>query len=308
MVGFLEYLLRRMDMRRNFRETFMKYVFMFCATLSIVSIFLIFYFIFRGGLPFILEEGVGNFVFGTTWKPTASSPKFGILPMIIGSLMVTFGATIIGVPIGVLTAIYLAFFCPKWLYKWLKPAVNLMAAIPSIVYGFFGLIVLVPWSRNFMQSVGLTERGNTGMNVLTASILLGIMILPTIIGLSEASLQAVPKSFYHASVGLGATHERSVMNVVVPAATSGIFSSVILGIGRAIGETMAVILVAGNQPMIPGALNHGTRTLTTNIVLEMAYAAGRHRDSLIATSVVLFVFIIIINSIFMYVKSKGDKY
>lgn len=308
MVGFLEYLLRRMDMRRNFRETFMKYVFMFCATLSIVSIFLIFYFIFRGGLPFILEEGVGNFVFGTTWKPTASSPKFGILPMIIGSLMVTFGAAIIGVPIGVLTAIYLAFFCPKWLYKWLKPAVNLMAAIPSIVYGFFGLIVLVPWSRNFMQSVGLTERGNTGMNVLTASILLGIMILPTIIGLSEASLQAVPKSFYHASVGLGATHERSVMNVVVPAATSGIFSSVILGIGRAIGETMAVILVAGNQPMIPGALNHGTRTLTTNIVLEMAYAAGRHRDSLIATSVVLFVFIIIINSIFMYVKSKGDKY
>lgn len=295
-------------MRRNFSETFMKYVFMFCAILSIVSIILIFYFIFRGGLPFILEEGLGNFVFGTSWKPTASSPKFGILPMIIGSLMVTFGATIIGVPIGVLTAIYLAFFCPKWLYKWLKPAVNLMAAIPSIVYGFFGLIVLVPWSRNFMQTLGLTQRGNTGMNVLTASILLGIMILPTIIGLSEASLQAVPKSFYHASVGLGATHERSVMKVVVPAATSGIFSSVILGIGRAIGETMAVILVAGNQPMIPAALNHGTRTLTTNIVLEMAYAAGRHRDSLIATSVVLFVFIIIINSIFMYVKSKGDKY
>ena len=295
-------------MQRNFSETFMKYVFMFCALLSIVSIILIFYFIFRGGLPFILEEGVGEFIFGTAWKPSASNPKFGIFPMIIGSLLVTFGATIIGVPIGVLTAIYLAFFCPKWLYKWLKPAINLMAAIPSIVYGFFGLLILVPWSRDLMQTMGMTERGNTGMNVLTASLLLGIMILPTIIGLSEASLNAVPKSFYSASVGLGATHERSVMNVVLPAATSGIFSSVILGIGRAIGETMAVILVAGNQAMIPAAINHGTRTLTTNIVLEMAYAAGRHRESLIATSVVLFVFIIIINSLFMYVKSKGDKY
>lgn len=295
-------------MQRNFSETFMKYVFMVCALLSIVSIILIFYFIFRGGLPFILEEGVGNFIFGTSWKPTASDPQFGIFPMIMGSIMVTLGAIIIGVPIGVLTAIFLAFFCPKALYRWLKPAINLMAAIPSIVYGFFGLLILVPWSRDLMQTLHMTERGNTGMNVLTASLLLGIMILPTIIGLSEASLNAVPKSFYDASIGLGATHERSVMNVVVPAATSGIFSSIILGIGRAIGETMAVILVAGNQAMIPQALNHGTRTLTTNIVLEMAYAAGRHRESLIATSVVLFVFILIINSVFMVVKSKGDKY
>ncbi|MGY4104436.1 phosphate ABC transporter permease subunit PstC [Ignavigranum ruoffiae] len=295
-------------MQRNFSETFMKYVFMVCALLSIVSIILIFYFIFKGGLPFILEEGVGNFVLGTSWKPTASNPQFGIFPMIMGSILVTFGAIIIGVPIGVLTAIFLAFFCPKFLYRWLKPAINLMAAIPSIVYGFFGLLILVPWSRDLMQTLHLTERGNTGMNVFTASLLLGIMILPTIIGLSEASLNAVPKSFYDASIGLGATHERSVMNVVVPAATSGIFSSIILGIGRAIGETMAVILVAGNQAMIPQALNHGTRTLTTNIVLEMAYAAGRHRESLIATSVVLFVFILIINSVFMVVKSKGDKY
>lgn len=295
-------------MQRNFTETFMKYVFIFCASISIISIFLIFYFIFEGGLPFILEEGVDKFVLGTEWRPTHSNAKFGIFPMIIGSLSVTLGATIIGVPIGVLTAIFLAFFCPKWLYRWIKPAINLMAAIPSIVYGFFGLLILVPASRDFMSMIGMTQRGNTGMNILTASVLLGIMILPTVIGLSEASLKAVPTSFYQASIGLGATHERSVMNVVVPAATSGIFSSIILGIGRAIGETMAVILVAGNQPIIPSALNHGTRTLTTNIVLEMAYAAGRHRESLVATAVVLFVFIILINSIFMYVKSKGDKY
>lgn len=295
-------------MQRNFTETFMKYVFVFCACVSIISIILIFYFIFEGGLPFILEEGVGKFVLGIEWRPTHSVPKFGIFPMIMGSLSVTLGAIIIGVPIGVLSAIFLAFFCPKWLYRFVKPAVNLMAAIPSIVYGFFGLLTLVPLSRDIMNALGMTERGNTGMNVFTASVLLGIMILPTIIGLSEASLRAVPTSFYQASVGLGATHERSVMSVVVPAASSGILSSVILGIGRAIGETMAVILVAGNQPIIPSALNHGTRTLTTNIVLEMAYAAGRHRESLIATAVVLFIFIIIINSIFMYVKSKGDKY
>lgn len=295
-------------MQRNFTETFMKYVFVVCASISIISIILIFYFIFKGGLPFIMEEGVGNFLFGMEWRPTASDPKFGIFPMIMGSIIVTFGAAVVGVPIGVLTAIFMAFFCPKPLYKFVKPAVNLMAAIPSIVYGFFGLIVLVPWSRDLMQSIGMTERGNTGMNVVTASLLLGIMILPTIIGLSEASLRAVPNSFYQASIGLGATHERSVMRVVVPAASSGIFSSIILGIGRAIGETMAVILVAGNQTLIPTALNQGTRTLTTNIVLEMAYAAGRHRISLIATAVVLFVFIIIINSIFMFVKSKGDKY
>lgn len=295
-------------MKGNFKETFMKYLFVVCAMTSILSIILIFYFIFKGGLPFILEEGVGNFVFGQDWKPTAGKPLFGILPMIIGSLYVTFGATIIGVPIGILTAIFLAFFCPRWLYRWVKPAVNLMAAIPSIVYGFFGLQILVPFSRNLMQSLHLTQGGNTGMNVFTASLLLGIMILPTIIGLSEASLNAVPKSFYQASMGLGATHERSVMKIVVPAASSGILSSVILGIGRAIGETMAVILVAGNQTIIPKMINNGTRTLTTNIVMEMAYAAGKHRDSLVATAVVLFIFIIVINSIFMYVKSKGDKY
>lgn len=286
-------------MQRNATEVIMKYVFMFCALISIISIILIFYFIFEGGLPFIIEEGVDDFLFGQVWRPTASNAQFGIFPMIVGSLVVTFGAIVIGVPIGILTAIFMAFFCPKPLYKWVKPAINLMAAIPSIVYGFFALQIFVPFFRNAM--------GGTGMNIVTASLLLGIMILPTIIGLSEAALRAVPEEFYQASVGLGATHERSVMNVVVPAAKSGIFSSVILGIGRAIGETMAVILVTGNQPILPRGLNSGVRTLTTNIVLEMSYASGRHREALIATAVVLFVFIIIINSIFMVVKSKGGE-
>ena len=285
-------------MMRDFKETFMKYVFLFCATLSIVSIILIFYFIFQGAIPFLLKTGVWDFLSGSVWRPTASTPKFGIFPMIVGSFAVTIGAVIIGVPIGVLTAVFMAYFCPEKLYRYARPAINLMAAIPSIIYGFFALQLLVPLSRQLF--------GGTGMNIITASILLGIMILPTIIGLSESAIRAVPKDFYSASMGLGATHERSVMSVVVPAARSGILSSVILGIGRAIGETMAVILVAGNQPALTRRLTSGVRTLTTNFVLEMGYASGDHRDALIATAAVLFVFIIIINSIFMLIKKNKE--
>ncbi|MBA5729536.1 phosphate ABC transporter permease subunit PstC [Aerococcaceae bacterium INB8] len=286
-------------MQSNFTETFMKYVFIVCASLSILSIILIFYFIFEGGVPFILEEGIGNFIFNEVWRPTASNPSFGILPMVVGSLVVTAGAIIIGVPIGVLSSIFMAFYCPDWLYKFAKPAINLMASIPSIVYGYFALRLFVPFFRDLM--------GGTGMNIVTASTLLGIMILPTIIGLSEASLRAVPKEYYSASVGLGADHDRSVMRVMLPAAKSGILSAIILGIGRAIGETMAVILVTGNQPAIPNDLNQGVRTLTTNIVLEMGYASGRHREALIATAVVLFIFIIILNTTFLFVKNRGGN-
>ena len=277
----------------------MKTYFIVCASLSILSIILIFYFIFEGGVPFILEEGIGNFIFNEVWRPTASNPSFGILPMIDGSLVVTAGAIIIGVPIGVLSSIFMAFYCPDWLYKFAKPAINLMASIPSIVYGYFALRLFVPFFRDLM--------GGTGMNIVTASALLGIMILPTIIGLSEASLRAVPKEYYSASVGLGADHDRSVMRVMLPAAKSGILSAIILGIGRAIGETMAVILVTGNQPAIPNDLNQGVRTLTTNIVLEMGYASGRHREALIATAVVLFIFIILLNTAFMFVKNRGGN-
>ena len=285
-------------MQRDVRETVMKYVFLISALISVLSIILIFYFIFSGGLPFILRQGVWEFLTGTNWRPTASQPEFGILPMIVGSLIVTGGAILIGVPIGVLTAVYMVFYCPKAYYRYVKSAINLMAAIPSIVYGFFALQIFVPFFRIM---------GRSGMNMVTASLLLGIMILPTIIGLSESAIRNVPKSYYQGAIGLGTTHERVILTVVVPAAKNGILSAIILGIGRAIGETMAVILVAGNQPRIPTELNQGVRTLTTNIVMEMAYATGQHREALIATAVVLFVFILIINLFFTRVKNKGGK-
>lgn len=285
-------------MQRDVRETVMKYVFLISALISVLSIILIFYFIFSGGLPFILRQGVWEFLTGTNWRPTASQSEFGILPMIVGSLIVTGGAILIGVPIGVLTAVYMVFYCPERYYRYAKSAINLMAAIPSIVYGFFALQIFVPFFRIM---------GRSGMNMVTASLLLGIMILPTIIGLSESAIRNVPKSYYQGAIGLGTTHERAILTVVVPAAKNGILSAIILGIGRAIGETMAVILVAGNQPRIPTELNQGVRTLTTNIVMEMAYATGQHREALIATAVVLFVFILIINLFFTRVKNKGGK-
>ena len=283
--------------KKYFWESFMKWVFIASALVSVISIVVIFYFIFEGGVPFMVRYGIGDFLFGTKWTPSNANPEYCILPMIIGSLVITFGAILIGVPTGVFTSIFMAKFCPPKLYRFVKPAVNMMAAIPSIVYGFFALRLIVPFMRNLV--------GGTGMNILTASILLGIMILPTIIGLSESSLRAVPNSYYEGSVALGATHERSVIRVMVPAAKSGIISAVILGVGRAIGETMAVILVAGNQPRIPTSVTQGVRTMTTNIVLEMAYAAGEHREALIATAVVLFIFIIVINAAFSIVKRKG---
>lgn len=283
-------------MKRKSLEGFMKFVFTLSAMTSIIAIILICVFIFKGGFPFIKEYGLINFLLGTQWKPSNSPPSYGILPMILGSVYVTLGAIIIGVPIGILTATYLAKFSNDKLYKFLKPSVNLMAGIPSIVYGFFALTVIVPLMRNMV--------GGTGMNILTASILLGIMILPTIIGISESSLRAVPKSYYEGSIALGASHERSVMAVVLPAAKSGIISSVILGIGRAIGETMAVILVAGNQARMPAGITKGVRTLTTNIVMEMAYAADTHREALIATALILFIFILIINGIFSILKRR----
>ena len=201
-----------------------------------------------------------------------------------------------GVPVGILCAIFMARFCPEKLYKFLKPAVELLAGIPSIVYGFFGLVVIVP----LMQDIF----GGSGKSVLTASILLGTMILPTIIGVSESAIRAVPESYYEGALALGETHERSVFRAVLPAAKSGIMAGVILGIGRAIGETMAVIMVAGNQAVIPEGLLSGVRTLTANIVLEMGYAADLHREALIATGVVLFVFILIINLLFSLVKRR----
>lgn len=274
-------------------------VFFIAATMSIVSLVLIIFFMFANGLPVMAKYGFDEFLFGTVWRPTATEARFGLLPMIMGSIYVTLGAAVVGVPIGVLTAIFMADFCPPWLYKVLKPAVSLMASIPSIVYGFFALQFLVPFVRDNI--------GGNGYSMLTAMLLLAIMILPTIIELSEASLRAIPRSYYNAGVALGATHERTIFTVVLPAATSGVASSVVLGIGRAIGETMAVVLVAGNQPVVPDSLIRGVRTLTTNIVLEMSYASGDHRSGLIASGVVLFVFILLINSVFIIIKNKEAK-
>ena len=218
--------------------------------------------------------------------------------MIVGSLYVTAGSIIIGVPIGILTAVFMAFYCPKRIYRPLKAATELLAGIPSVVYGFFGLVVLVPAIRTFGKSLhhaGLIRSAGNGSSILTASLLLGMMILPTIIGLTESSLHAVPTQYYEGAVALGATHERAIFRVVIPAAKSGVIAALVLGVGRAIGETMAVIMVAGNQARMPGSIFKGVRTLTANIVIEMGYAAGLHREALIATGVVLFVFILIIN-------------
>ncbi len=283
-------------MKSKLLEKLMEIVFLISACASIISVILICFFIFANGFPAIAEIGVFQFLLGKDWSPSNIPPSFGIFPMILGSLYVTAGAIIVGVPIGVLTAIYLAEFCPKKIYKFLKPAVNLMAGIPSIVYGFFGLVVLVPLLKKIF--------GGNGYSIITASFLLGIMILPTIIGLSEAAIRAVPRSYYEGSVALGATHEYATVFTVVPAAKSGIISSIILGIGRAIGETMAVVMVAGNQARMPAGLTKGIRTLTANIVIEMGYAAELHRGALIGTGVVLFVFILLINGIFSIVKRR----
>lgn len=282
---------------KKVRENTMRIIFLLCACISVLAVVLICIFLFANGIPAIRKIGLGNFIGGTSWKPLEG--LFGILPMIVGSLYVTAGAIIIGVPIGVLCAVFMAKFCPKKLYKVLKPAINLLAGIPSIVYGFFGLVVIVPIVRDIF--------GGSGKGILTASIMLGIMILPTIIGVSEVALRAVPDSYYEGALALGATHERSVFCAMLPAAKSGITAAVILGIGRAIGEALAVSMVAGNQAIMPDSLFGGVRTLTANIVIEMGYAADLHREALIATAVVLFVFILIINLLFSLAKRKGER-
>lgn len=280
---------------KDIREKFMQAVFLLAACASILAVALICIFLFANGIPAIAKIGVFDFLLGQKWKPL--NDIYGIFPMIIGSIYVTAGAIIVGVPIGILCAIFMAKFCPKGLYKIFKPAIDLLAGIPSIVYGFFGLVVIVP----IMQDIF----GGSGKSLLTASLLLGIMILPTIIGVSEASIRAVPESYYEGALALGATHERSVFFAVLPAAKSGLLAATILGVGRAIGETMAVIMIAGNQPVVPGSIFQGVRTMTANVVIEMGYAADLHREALIATAVVLFVFILIINLLFSLFKKKA---
>ena len=286
-------------MKAKYKERLMQAVFFIAACASILAVVLICVFLFANGLPAMGKIGVFKFLLGTKWKP--GNDIYGIFPMILGSIYVTAGAIVIGVPVGILTSVFMAEYCPKKIYRPLKMATELLAGIPSIVYGFFGLVVLVPIIRILFQ--GKTN----GSSILTSSILLGMMILPTIIGVTESSIRTVPRAYFEGALALGATKERSIFTVMIPAAKSGIMAGVVLGIGRAIGETMAVMMVAGNQARVPNSILQGVRTLTTNIVLEMGYATGLHREALIATAVVLFIFILIINfTIACLNNRKGD--
>lgn len=248
---------------------------------SISVLGLITLFIFVEGLPTMQGVGVWQFLAGTRWAPSASA--YGILPMILGSFWVTLGALVIGVPLGIACAVFLVELAPPRAAAVLRPAIQLLAGIPSVIYGFWGLTIIVPLIRNYL--------GGPGLSILAGAIILGIMILPTVITISEDSLRALPRSYKEASLSLGATHWQTIWRVMLPAARSGIVAAVVLGMGRAVGETMAVIMVLGNAVQIPDSILDPARTLTTNIGIEMAYASGVHRGALFATGIVLFVII-----------------
>lgn len=281
---------------KAWNEKFMRGVFFIAACASVLAVALICLFLFANGVPAMKKIGFIKFLTGEMWKP--NNGIYGLLPMIVGSIYVTAGAIIVGVPIGILTSVFMAMYCPKRIYRPLKAATELLAGIPSVVYGFFGLVVLVPFIRDIgrtWKSMGLIKSSGNGSGILTASLLLGMMILPTVIGVTESAIRSVPRQYYEGALALGATHEGSIFRVLIPAAKSGVIAGIVLGIGRAVGETMAVIMVAGNQARMPEGLLKGIRTLTANIVIEMGYATDLHREALIATGVVLFVFILIIN-------------
>ena len=277
------------------KEKLIEIFFLLLACISIIAVVVICIFLFANGLPAILEIGVKELLFGTKWRPGES--LYGIFPMIIGSIYATIGAILLGVPIGILTAVFMSKICPKKLYKVLKPAMELLAGIPSIVYGFFALVVIVPIIRQLFP-------GN-GLSLFTACILLGIMILPTIIGVAESAIRAVPDSYYEGALALGATRERSLFFVVVPAAKSGIMTAVVLGLGRALGEAMAIAMVAGGAVNLPLPFN-SVRFLTTLIVGEMSYSSGLHREVLFTIGLVLFAFILFVNIFLTRMIKKGE--
>ena len=262
-------------------------LFFLAAAISILSVLVIAFFIFVSGAPALSKIGLFDFVSGMDWSPT--SGKFGILTMIVGSIGITVGSTFLGVLVGIFTAIFLAEIAPKRVSSFFRPAINLLSGIPSVVFGFFGLIVIVPIIRSTF--------GGAGQSLLAGIVVLTVMILPTIISITETSIRAVPREFKEGSLALGATHIETIFKVIIPAAKSGIMAGVILGIGRAIGETMAVILVTGNSVLMPSVITDPIRTLTANIALEMGYSSGIHQSALFATGIVLFVFIIILNII-----------
>jgi phosphate transport system permease protein len=266
----------------------------FAACSSTAILALIALFIFKEGVPIMIKTGIGHFIFGRVWQPLEG--QFGIYPFIAGSIWVTIGALILGVPFGVACATFLAEFAPRALVNFLKPAIELLAGIPSVVYGFMGVVWLAPLIREYL--------GGPGLSILAASCVLAVMILPTIVGVSIDAIQAVPKSYKEGSLALGATDWQTAWRVILPAARSGILAGVILGMGRAVGETMAVIMIAGNATQIPHSMLDSVRTLTANIAMEMGFAIGEHRQALFATGVVLFFFIMILNSIALRFAKK----
>ncbi|MSS43707.1 phosphate ABC transporter permease subunit PstC [Anaerosalibacter bizertensis] len=283
--------------KSNWQEKLNEKLYLISALISIALIFSITLFIFIKGVPAIKEIGIKNFILGTNWKP--GDGQYGILPMIVGSIYVTIGACLVGVPIGLFTAIYLSEMANKKTADFLRKVVELLAGIPSVVFGFFGLVSIVPLIDKFF--------GGGGNSLFASSIILGIMILPTIISISEASIRAVPKEYKEGSLALGSTHIDSIFKVMLPSAKSGILASIVLALGRAIGETMAVILVSGNTPLIPHSIFDRVRTLTSNIAIEMGYAYGLHQGALFATGVILFVFIMIINGLFLVFNRKAGE-
>jgi phosphate transport system permease protein len=287
------------DIRNSaIKERGAEYFFLLCSLMSIGAVLLICFFIFRGAWPTIKSVGLWHFLTFDKWKPTDVPPLFGIFNMIAGSVYVTLGACIIGVPIGVLSAVYMAKYCPRRIYAVMTQFVSLLAGIPSIIYGFFGMMLIVPFIAEHFS-------GN-GNSVLAASVVLGIMILPTVIKVSEVSIRAVPRSYFEGALALGATKEQSIFFVGIPAAKSGILAGIILGIGRAIGETMAVVMVAGNSNILPKSIFKSVRTLTANIVLEMGYAADSHYDAIVATGAVLFMFILLLNMVLNFVNKNAN--
>ncbi len=281
----------------KFREKAMHMVFLVSACVAVFGVLMICIFLFAEGIPALREIGVFKFIFGRVWNPSAD--EYGVLPMILGSMYVTAGALVLGVPVGILAAVYLARFCPRKLYRIIRPLVDILAGVPSVIFGLFGITVIVPAVRALF--------GGWGSSILAASVVLSIMILPTVISVSESSLQALPPSYFEGALALGATRERSAFSVMLPAASSGVAAGVVLGTGRAIGETMAVIMVAGNQSVMPSSIIKGVRTLTANIAIEMGYAAGLHRDALVATGAVLFVFILLLNLLFSALTRRHER-
>jgi len=279
------------------KEKVIEKILLIIAFSTILILALIAFFIFEQGSSLIWKVGLKNFILGDRWVP--SKGEFGILPMIVGSFWVTFGALILGIPLGLSSAIFLCEWIPPMVAMFLRPAIHLLAAIPSVIYGFWGLITIVPIIRNYL--------GGPGLSILSGSIILGIMILPTIISISEDSLKALPPSYKAGALALGATHWQTIWRVLIPAARSGILASIILGMGRAIGETMAMIMILGNAVKMPSSFLDSARTLTTNIGIEMGYSTGDHRQALFATGIILFFIIMILNSLAIIISRRRTR-